>query len=162
MAPKVIRESRSRMCDRGGSLRPKQRESGVMAVDWLKIKTEYINDANATYRSLAEKHRVSQRSIAAHAVEENWVQQRKQQESDTALKIQQKAAEKISDNESEIAAIKSRLRLRIYEQLEQRMNAEEIDGNDFRRLVQSYKDMCDIRDDGDEGKTDGVTVIIDV
>ncbi len=133
-----------------------------MAVDWLKIKTEYINDTSATYRSLAEKHRVSQRSIAAHAVEENWVKLRKQQESDTALKIQQKTVEKISDNESEIAAIKSRLRLKIYEQLEQRINEEELDGNDFRRLVQSYKDMCDIKDDGEEGKSEGVTVIIDV
>ena len=133
-----------------------------MAADWLKIKTEYINDHSSTYRSLAEKHRVSQRSIAAHAVEENWVQLRKQQESDTALKIQQKTVEKIADNESEIAAIRSRLRLRIYEQLEQRMNAEEIDGNDFRRLVQSFKDMCDIKNDGSEGKSEGVTVIIDV
>lgn len=132
-----------------------------MAVDWLKIKTEYINDTSATYRSLAEKHRVSQRSIAAHAVEENWVQLRKQQESAVALEIQQKTIEKISENESEIAAIKSRLRLRIYEQLEQRMNEEEIDGNDFRRLVQSFKDMCEIKDDDSEGKSEGVTVIID-
>lgn len=132
-----------------------------MAVDWLKIKTEYINDQSASYRSLAEKHHVSQRSIAAHAVEENWVQLRKHQESAVALKIQQMTAEKIADSESEIAAIKSRLRLKIYEQLEQRMNEEEIDGTDFRRLVQSFKDMCDIKDDENEGKSEGVTVIID-
>lgn len=132
-----------------------------MAVDWLKIKTEYIN-GNIALRKLAEKHDVSYSQIAKVAAAEKWNDLRESQRIKTESVTNQKIIEKISDNESEIAAIKSRLRLRIYEQLEQKMNAEEIDSNDFRRLVQSYKDMCEIKDDGEEAKSEGVTVIIDV
>lgn len=132
-----------------------------MAVDWLKIKTEYIN-GGISYRKLADKYGVSFNTLKEHAMDEEWAKLKAEQHHKTTTKTQQKAAEKISDNESEIAAIKSRLRLRIYEQLEQRINEEKIDVADFRRLVQSYKDMCDIKDDGDEGRTEGVTVIIDV
>jgi len=118
-----------------------------MAVDWLKIKTEYINDTATSYRNLAEKHGVSFGALRARAEKEQWVAQRETQQHKISMETAQKAAEKISDNESEIAAIKSRLRLKIFEQLEHRMDEEQVDGNDFRRLVQSFKDMCEIRDE---------------
>lgn len=37
----------------------------------------------------------------------------------------------------------------MYKQIEKRMEAvDDLDGQEFRRLVQNYKDMCDIHDDG--------------
>ena len=132
-----------------------------MAVDWLKIKTEYIN-GSISYRKLAEKYNISASALMQRAAKEKWSADKEHQQSKTEAKTKQKTAEKISDNESEVAAIKSRLKLKIYEQLEQRMNADEIDAADFRRLVQSYKDMCDIKDDENANKAEGVTVIIDV
>lgn len=114
-----------------------------MAVDWLKIKTEYIN-GGISYRKLAEKHRVSSSALMQKAAKEKWAEEREQQRRETEAKTKQKAAEKISDNESEIVSIKSRIRLKIYQELENRLNANGVDGADFRRLVQNYKDMNDI------------------
>lgn len=132
-----------------------------MAVDWLKIKTEYIN-GDISYRKLAEKYSIPFPTLRDRAVGEGWKTLRNEHHNDIVTRTEQKTIEKISDSESEIAAIKSRLKLRIYKQLEERMNAENITPSDFRRLVQSYKDMCDIREDGEIDKTEGVTVIIDV
>lgn len=114
-----------------------------MAVDWLKIKTEYIN-GNISLRKLAEENAVSYSQIAKVAASEQWKDQRESQRIKIESKTNQKAAQKISDNESEIASIKSRIRLKIYQELEHRLNANGVDGADFRRLVQNYKDMNDI------------------
>lgn len=114
-----------------------------MAVDWLRIKTEYIN-GGISYRKLAEKYDVSASALMQRASKEKWAKEREQQQSKTEAKTKQKAVEKISDNESEIASIKSRIRLKIYQELENRLNADGVDGADFRRLVQNYKDMNEI------------------
>lgn len=114
-----------------------------MAVDWLRIKTEYIN-GGISYRKLAEKYNVSASSLMQRAAKEGWAKEREQQQSETEAKTKQKAAEKISDNEAEIASIKSRIRLKIYQELENRLNEDGVDGADFRRLVQNYKDMNEI------------------
>lgn len=49
-----------------------------MAIDWQKIKTEYITDPSASYRSLAEKYEVSYVQIGNVGKDENWVELRKQ------------------------------------------------------------------------------------
>lgn len=116
-----------------------------MAVDWLKIKTEYIN-GHISYRKLAEKYGVSESSLTRKAISEGWKAEREAQRSKIEAKTQQKAVEKIADNEAEVIAIQSRLRLSIYQQIEKRIaDTEGLEGAEFRRLVQSYKDMCDIR-----------------
>lgn len=114
-----------------------------MAVDWLRIKTEYIN-GNISLRKLAEENAVSYSQMAKVAAAEQWNAQREQQRIKIESKTNRKSAEKISDNESEIASIKSRIRLKIYQELENRLNANGVDGADFRRLVQNYKDMNEI------------------
>ena len=133
-----------------------------MAVDWLRIKTEYINDQTASYRKLADKYSVPLRTVAKHAKDERWTKQREFHCNNIATTLQQKTVDKITDNESEIASIKSRIRLKIYQELENRLNANGVDGADFRRLVQNYKDMCDIAADDEDSTDDGVRVIIDV
>ena len=120
-----------------------------MAVDWLKIKTEYINGA-ISLRNLATKSGVSYSQLAKKAANEKWSEQRESQRITIESETNQKAVEKISDSESECMAIKSRLKLKFYKEIERRMEtAGEADGQELRRLVQNFKDMCDIRDTGE-------------
>lgn len=124
-----------------------------MAVDWLKIKAEYIS-GGITQRALAEKYGVTLRQISNHATAEGWVAAREQHRNKLSIEIQQKTAEKIADSESEVLAIKSRLKLKMYQQIEKRMKSvDNDDGQEFRRLVQNYKDMCDISDADDKQQT---------
>lgn len=120
-----------------------------MSVDWAKIKTEYIN-GNITQRELAEKYGVTLRQISNHATAEQWVQEREQHRDKLSTEIQQETDKKTVDTESEVLAIKSRLKLTFYQQIEKRLQSvDEEDGQEFRRLVQNYKDMCDIKEAGD-------------
>lgn len=116
-----------------------------MAVDWLTIRNDYIN-GGGSYRQLAKKYGVSMRQLAEYGRNEGWTNARDEQRKIIATDIQRKSAEKISDDESEIAAIRSRLRLRFMQEIERRTELAEADGVEFRRLVQSYKDMCEITD----------------
>ena len=132
-----------------------------MAVDWLAIKTEYIN-GGISYRKLAEKYGVSQSTIRKRAATEKWADLREEQRNKIGTKTEQKTAEKISDALSEEAAAKSRIRARIYHEIEKRLSAEDVGSADFRRLVQSFKDMCEIVADDGKDTQEGVRVIIDV
>ena len=116
-----------------------------MAVDWLTIRNDYIN-GGGSYRKLSEKYGVALRTIAKHAKDEEWQQLKEENLNSIAIAVQQKTTEKIAESESEIAAIRSRLRLKIMQQLEKRLGKEAVDGMEFRRLVQSFKDMCEITD----------------
>ena len=115
-----------------------------MAADWVTIRNDYIN-GGGSYRKLSEKYGVSLRTIAKHAKDEEWQQQKAENLNTIAIAVQQKTTEKIAESESEIASIRSRLRLKIMQQLETRLERAN-DGMEFRRLVQSYKDMCEITD----------------
>lgn len=132
-----------------------------MAVDWLRIKTEYIN-GNISLRKLAEKRGVPYSSIAKVAANEKWNDLRESQRIKTESKTNRKTEDKISDALSDEAAAKVRIRAKIYAELENRLNEAEVGSADFRRLVQSYKDMCEIQDDSKQGDNDKVMVIIDV
>ena len=115
-----------------------------MAADWLTIRNDYIN-GGGSYAELAEKYNVSPSTIEKIGCKEGWKKAKKEQCKKIAEKTQEKTVEKIADTESEIAAIHSRLRLKFMQQIETRLEQVE-DGIEFRRLVQSYKDMCEITD----------------
>lgn len=70
-----------------------------MAVDWLKIKNEYIN-GGGSYRKLAEKHGVSFDTLRRRAKRENWQDLREKQCHKIATKAAQKTAEKIAEKEA--------------------------------------------------------------
>lgn len=113
-----------------------------MAADWLTIRTDYIN-GGGSYRQLAEKYGVPFSTLRDKATKGKWKQAKDEHWNNVVKETEQKTKEKIAESESEIAAIHSRLRLRIMQQLETRLEQAE-DGMEFRRLVQSYKDMCEI------------------
>lgn len=116
-----------------------------MAVDWLKIRNDYIN-GGGSYRQLAKKYGVSVSTLTGKAVANGWKQAKDEHQSEVVAKTEQKTIEKIAESEAEIAAIRSRLRLKFMQEIERRADLEETDGMEFRRLVQSYKDMCEITD----------------
>jgi len=116
-----------------------------MAVNWLTIRNDYIN-GGGSYRQLAEKYGVSFRQLSEYGRKEGWASAKAEQLDSIATEAQRKAAEKIVEAEAEIASIRSRLRLKFMQEIERRAELEETDGMEFRRLVQSYKDMCEITD----------------
>ena len=127
-----------------------------MAVNWLTIRNDYIN-GGGSYRQLAEKYGVKFSALREVAFKEEWVAAKAEQMDKIRIETAQKTAEKIADDESEIASIRSRLRLKFMQEIERRAELEETDGMEFRRLVQSYKDMCEITDGigSPEDKDDG-------
>lgn len=59
-----------------------------MPIDWLTIKTEYIN-SNISQRKLAEKHGVSFNTLKERANKEQWAMLKKSQHNKIAKKTQQ-------------------------------------------------------------------------
>lgn len=114
--------------------------------DWKKLKREYIQTAIST-RALAEKYGISYNTLKDRANLEKWSSARKEYHSKSTANTQQKTIEKISDSESEIAAIRSRVHLKLMQEVERQTDAimsGDMNSADLRRIVQSYKDMCDI------------------
>ena len=116
-----------------------------MAADWLTIRNDYIN-GGGSYRQLAEKYGVPFDTLKQQARKNGWKKARDELRHKIATETPKKIAEKIIDAESEIAAIRARLRLKFLQEIERRTELEETDGMEFRRLVQSFKDMCEITD----------------
>lgn len=114
-----------------------------MAVDWLKIKNDYIN-GGGSYRKLAEKYGVSFNTLKEKAVEEGWKRLKEEQHHKTAAKTQQKTQEKISDALSDEAATKARIRAKLIKMAENWIDGQMDavgDTADYRRIVQSCVDM---------------------
>ena len=117
----------------------------VSETRWIRIRNEYIT-GDDSYRQLAEKHHIPWSTFRDRATREGWKKARDEYREELMTETEQKTKEKTAESESEIASIRSRVRLKIMQQLETRLEVEEVDGMEFRRLVQSFKDMCEITD----------------
>lgn len=117
--------------------------------DWLAIKTEYVT-GGLSLQALATKYGVAFSTIRKRSASEHWVEHREEHRNNVGTLVEQKAVEKISEAESDIAAIEARTRLKIWEEIERRIGeaSEEMEGTDFRRLVQNYCDMLGIESGG--------------
>lgn len=129
-----------------------------MAIDWLKIKNDYINGLGS-YRKLAEKYGVRFSALKDVAVREKWADAKKQHTNKVRTETEQKTVDKISDSLSEEAAAKVRIREKLIKMAENWIDAQcdKIKNTgDFRRIVQSCVDLgvmeeqngVDIDDDG--------------
>lgn len=130
-----------------------------MAVDWLRIKNDYINGLGS-YRKLAEQYGVSVRTLAKHAKDDDWRGAREAHCNNVATNTQQKTADKISDALSDEAATKVRIRGKLIGLAEKWIDAQEDqirDPGDFRRIVQSCVDLgiMDVQDSA-EIENDGL------
>lgn len=72
-------------------------------MNWTKIRNEYIN-GHISYRKLAKKYDISESNLMARAAKEKWFDKRKEQRSKIQAKTEQKSIEKISEQESDLAA----------------------------------------------------------
>ena len=139
----------------------KRKEVVRMAANWKKIRSEYIK-GGTTYRALAEKYGVSPSSVEKRAAKEQWTATRENRLQETYQKIEEKTAEKIAENESDVAAIMSRIRLKLTQKIEEAVDKlEEIDTGELRKLVQSFKDMSEARSGTEEEKTGVLNDILD-
>lgn len=75
----------------------------MVTLNWTKIRNEYIN-GNISYRKLAEKHGIVFQTLRDRAIREKWFDKRKKQRDKISLKTEQKTAEKIAEQESDLAA----------------------------------------------------------
>ena len=67
--------------------------------DWLKIRNEYVS-GSISYRKLAEKHEVSVNTLTRKAIDGKWKEEREQQHSRIAVKVQQKTADAVATKEA--------------------------------------------------------------
>jgi hypothetical protein len=110
--------------------------------DWLKLKTEYVT-GDVTLKALSEKYGINESSVRRQSAAENWVNLKKQHIDKVATLAQQKAAEKKANEAAKITALKDDSRVKIWREMNRRLgdNVEEMDGSDFRRMIQNFCDM---------------------
>lgn len=131
-----------------------------MAVDWAKIKNEYIH-GGCTYQSLADKYGVSFSTLEKKGRAEKWRDLKAKQSEKVAELMREKTAEKIADTESDVAAIMSRIRLKLTQKIEEAVDKmEELDTAELRKLVQSFKDMSEAKTGTEEEKTGALNDIL--
>lgn len=120
--------------------------------DWAKIKTEYIADANSSYRKLAEKYNIPFSTIKDRAVREKWFSAKKKiQEKvvkNTAHKIASRKASRIIRKELDPALeAAARINQLVLETL--------ADDKQFRRhLVQRREKGFEVAEDGSAIQTE--------
>lgn len=115
--------------------------------DWEAIRREYVSTDIST-RALAEKYGIPYGTLRNRSVKDKWADTRAAHRSKVGAECEQKTVDKISDAESEIAAIRSRVHLKLMQEVERQTNAlmqsDECNSYELRRIVQSYRDMSDI------------------
>ena len=112
-----------------------------MAVDWLKIKTDYISGLG-NYRELSEKYGVSQSTIRKRAAAEKWSDAKETQRNKIGTKLEQQTAEIIVEQEANrvtrLLSLSDRLADRI-EQAIQELDQMQVTHKKKTRTVE-YKD----------------------
>lgn len=117
--------------------------------DWRKIKTEYIT-GDVSQRALARKYGVSSGSVSKHARAEDWDAEREAHREAVGSRTKQKTIEKISDAESDIAALKAESRRLLWEVTRDRIKGitKATEAADVRRYVQNYTDLLNSEPQG--------------
>ena len=113
-----------------------------MAVDWVKVKTEYIT-TGIGYRKLADKHGVSFRTLSQKAKDESWVAERKKHREKIVKKAVQKAANRQADKMARFTTVSDKLLDRIERVIEE--SEGKITAKDIRSLTAAVKDLKEIQ-----------------
>jgi hypothetical protein len=109
--------------------------------DWAAIKTEYITGDYKDLKALAEAKGLNYGTVRKHS--KGWEQERTEHRNRVGTRTEQKAVEKKSDIESDIAALKAESRRLLWEVTRDRIKGinEETEAADVRRYVQNYTDL---------------------
>lgn len=113
-----------------------------MAINWDKIKTEYITDATTSYRKLAEKYKISFGNICKRGRDEQWTSLRKQHSSELVTE----SVEAVKDAEVESFVQVQKTALYLIQRLDrcaQAKSDEELDGY-FRDYAVTLKNLRDV------------------
>lgn len=132
-----------------------------MGHNWTKIRNEYINGMGS-YADLSEKYGVSFSTLSKRAADEKWTETKERQLQKIREEMERESAKKIVENESEVASIMSRIRLKLTQKIEQAVDKlEDVDTSELRKLVQSYKDMSEVQNGTDAEKEGVLNEILD-
>ena len=132
-----------------------------MSVNWEKIRNDYISGCGS-YADLSEKYGVSYSTLSKRASAERWKETKESQLQFIREETDRKSAEKIVECESEVAAIMSRIRLKLTQKIEEAVDRlDEDDSVGLRKLVQNYKDMSEAQTFGDEERNGALNDILD-
>lgn len=138
--------------------------AGHSEIDWLSIKTEYINQ-QGSYRQLAEKYGIKKDTIYRKASREGWARQRDKQRDALERRIMEKSTEKIADKMadaySDNAVAKARIKGKMLKMAEDWLDQQQgtiHDVTDFRKIVQCCMDMLG---DADGLSRTGIRVTMD-
>lgn len=88
-----------------------------MAVNWEKIKREYVTDPTTSYRTLARKYKVAARTVMAKGSVDKWVEARRQYIGKTSTAILEAKEKADIDNATSIQRVASELIKKIGEAL---------------------------------------------
>ncbi len=112
-----------------------------MAIDWKKIKAEYIT-TNTSYRKLGEKHGVGYQTICHRAKAEHWGEQREQFTNKTVTKTIETIGAKQVDRAARLQEVTDKLLRKI----EMFADSDELfDSKTIRSLTAAVKDIKDIQ-----------------
>ena len=138
--------------------------AGHSEIDWLSIKTEYLNH-QGSYRQLAAKYGVQKDTIYRRASREGWAKLRDKQRDTLERRIMEKSTEKIADKVAEAygdnAAARIRIKgkmLKMAEDWLDQQGGKIRDVTDFRKIVQCCLDMLS---DADGTQRSGIRVVMD-
>ena len=110
--------------------------------DWQAIRTEYITNADTSYRKLARKYGVNVTNIAKKASSEGWVEQRNQFANET----QTKTLEKISQQEANRAAKIHSVADKLLQKIEAMVDSGDVcSEKGLRALTAAVKDLKEIQ-----------------
>ena len=115
--------------------------------DWERIKLDYISDATATYRGLADKYGVSLRQIARIAKDEDWPQGRSDYVNSVATKAKEKAIDVAVDGITECTRVAQKLLRRISQRVDD--ETREISSSEYRQISGAIKDIKEIMTSGE-------------
>lgn len=113
-----------------------------MAINWDKIKSEYISNPATSYRSLADKYKVSRNQVYHRGRDEGWPELRKQNSDKTVTE----AVDAAREAEVESFAQVQRTALYLIQRLDrcaQAKSDEELDGY-FRDYAVTLKNLRDV------------------
>lgn len=97
-------------------------------VNWRKIKAEYIA-GGISQRGLADKYKISIRTIERRAQKEKWTEKRKKADGKAVEKVAEKTAEIVADN----ATLCEQIKTKILQKLVEMVDAYPTNGAELRK-----------------------------
>lgn len=123
-------------------------------VDWIKIRTDYIN-GGGSYRTLAEKYKISPTSVGKRAAKEGWTHLKKSQYEITSKKVAQKTAERVAEKEANRAVKLLAMADKLGAQIDRAIG--ELDRQIVKRKTRTRK--VEYKDSGAPGKPTKETIV---